>query len=374
MNSDFDDAFGGPPDGYAHAAGVDPLLIMLMIVLGLVAAGFVGLIVYLGRRRGLKRLRAERAASAEAIYASVRRHLDKALASPGGAMLERGREVADVIEARLGFVLALKARPGRLIAALDEALAGRTAKPQAGPAPVRVKRALPTETHYLEVWKALQELNRIWEDKPRVLAMIVEQFRQPQRFLAAARRARARGKTIVLLHPGKSRAARDSAATHTGAMAGDYQVMRAWVERAGVVFAETLEELGDIAEIALRCPAIPSGGAAVLGESGAFKALTLDLCEDLGLDLPVITDQNSPALRAALPAFVGVSNPLDITAQGLVDPDIYRRTLEALFQDDRFGCVVAGIIQTDQVTLGIKTPPILAALDEGKPGEPVIVA
>lgn len=172
MNSDFDDAFGGPPDGYAHAAGVDPLLIMLMIVLGLVAAGFVGLIVYLGRRRGLKRLRAERAASAEAIYASVRHHLDKALASPGGAMLERGREVADVIEARLGFVLALKARPGRLIAALDEALAGRTAKPQTGPAPVRVKRALPTETHYLEVWKALQELNRIWEDKPRVLAMI----------------------------------------------------------------------------------------------------------------------------------------------------------------------------------------------------------
>ena len=176
MNSDFDDAFGGPPDGYAHAAGVDPLLIMLMIVLGLVAAGFVGLIVYLGRRRGLKRLRAERAASAEAIYASVRRHLDKALASPGGAMLERGREVADVIEARLGFVLALRTRPGRLIDALEDALdpglAGKAAKPQTGPAPVRVKRALPTETHYLEVWKALQALNRIWEDKPRVLAMI----------------------------------------------------------------------------------------------------------------------------------------------------------------------------------------------------------
>ena len=37
----------------------------------------------------------------------------------------------------------------------------------------------------------------------KVIAMITEQFRKPRRFLAAARRARAAGKTIVLLHPGK---------------------------------------------------------------------------------------------------------------------------------------------------------------------------
>ena len=208
----------------------------------------------------------------------------------------------------------------------------------------------------------------------QVIAMIVEQFRKPARFLAAAARARALGKTIVLLHPGKSSAARESAATHTGAMAGDYQLMRVKVERAGVIFAQTLEELGDIAEIALRCPTIPAGGVAVLGESGAFKALTLDLCEALDLDLPQVDDSNAPALRAALPDFVGVSNPLDITAQGLVDPDLYYRTLAALFGDDRFGSVLAGIIQTDPVTVGIKLPPILRAVGDLKPTKPVIFA
>jgi acyl-CoA synthetase (NDP forming) len=84
--------------------------------------------------------------------------------------------------------------------------------------------------------------------------MIVEHFRAPARFLAAARAARRAGKPIVLLHPGKSSAARRSAATHTGAMAGDYSLMRAKVEREGVIFAETLQELADIAEILLRCP------------------------------------------------------------------------------------------------------------------------
>ena len=208
----------------------------------------------------------------------------------------------------------------------------------------------------------------------RVIAMIVEQFRNSRRFLAAARRARALGKTIVLLHPGKSSAARASAATHTGAMAGDYQVMRLNVERAGVVFAETLEELGDIAEIALRCPAPIAGGTVVLAESGAYKALTLDLCEELGLDLPVLDDANAPALRAATPDFVGVSNPLDVTAQGLVDPDMYRRILSALYTDDRAGVIVVAIIQTDPVTVGIKAPPILQAVRDAKSTKPVIFA
>jgi acyl-CoA synthetase (NDP forming) len=207
-----------------------------------------------------------------------------------------------------------------------------------------------------------------------VLAMIVEQFRQPARFLAAARAARAAGKTIVLLHPGKSSAARESAATHTGAMAGDYAVMRLLVEQAGVIVAETLEELGDIAEIALRCPSLPSGGTAVMGESGAFKALVLDLAEDLALSLPALTDDNAPALRAALPEFVGVSNPLDLTAQGLVDPDLYARTLTALLQDPRIGTVVLGVIQTDHATIGIKVPPILGALRARSDAKPVIFA
>lgn len=208
----------------------------------------------------------------------------------------------------------------------------------------------------------------------QVIAMIVEQFRAPQRFLEAARRARSAGKIIVLLHPGKSSAARESAATHTGAMAGDHQVMRVKVGRAGVVMAETLEELGDIAEIALRCGPIPAAGVAVLGESGAFKALTLDLCEGLDLALPQISDDTAPALRAALPPFVGVSNPLDLTAQGLADPDLYYRTLAALFPDERFGSIIIGMIQTDPVTIGIKLPPILRAVETLRPTQPVIFA
>lgn len=208
----------------------------------------------------------------------------------------------------------------------------------------------------------------------QVIALIVEQFRQPRRFLAAAHRAHAAGKRVVLLHPGRSLAARASAATHTGAMTGDFEIMRTKVEQAGVLLATGLEEFSDVLDLALRCPSLCGGGTAVMTDSGAFKALTLDLCESIGLALPAPAGECATRLRAAMPDFIPVSNPLDLTAQPLVDPDLYRRTLAPLLDDGGFGSIVLGIIQTDRTTSALKFPPLLAALRERKPAKPVIFA
>jgi acyl-CoA synthetase (NDP forming) len=207
-----------------------------------------------------------------------------------------------------------------------------------------------------------------------VISLYVESVRRPAAFMAAAARARAAGKPVVLLHPGKSRRARESAVTHTGALAGDHQLMRAKLERLGIIFADTLEELGDITEIALRCPSLPGANMAVLGESGALRGLAFDIAEDLGLDLVDLNDANSPALRAALPDFVPVSNPADITAAGLAEPEIYTRVLSALLTDERVGSVVAAIIQSDPVTSRIKFPHIIRAATGNAAGKPLIFA
>jgi len=208
----------------------------------------------------------------------------------------------------------------------------------------------------------------------RVLVLVVEQFREPKRFLELARRARREGKFVVLLHPGRSKAARASAATHTGAIAGDYDVMHTLVTYEGVIHVESLEEVVDVAQILVRCPQLPAGGAAVFTESGAFKALTLDLCDRIGLSLPELSANAQQALRKVLPAFIPPSNPLDLTAQGLADPDLYRRTLPPVLEDDSFGSVVLGIILTDPKTTRLKLPPIVDAITALKPRKPIIFA
>jgi acyl-CoA synthetase (NDP forming) len=71
---------------------------------------------------------------------------------------------------------------------------------------------------------------------------------------------------------------------------------------------------------------------------------------------------------------VPVSNPLDITAQGLSEPSIYTRTLDALLEDDRVGTVLAGIIQAEPITCAIKYPPILAAVEGKTLTKPLVFA
>jgi acyl-CoA synthetase (NDP forming) len=207
-----------------------------------------------------------------------------------------------------------------------------------------------------------------------VIAMYVESLRRPQAFLAAARRAREAGKPIVMLHPGKSNKAQESAATHTGAMAGDYALMKAKVGREGVIFAETLEELGDIATMAVTCKALPGANMAVLGESGALRGLAFDIAEDIGLDLVDLNDDNTPAMRAILPDYVPVSNPTDITALGLSEPEIYTKVLTVLLEDPRVGSVVASIIQSDPITSKIKFPAIIKVLEDGTFPKPLVFA
>lgn len=212
------------------------------------------------------------------------------------------------------------------------------------------------------------------DEHTHVIAMIVELFRQPRRFLELVHRARSQNKQIVLLHPGRTSAARESAATHTGALAGNYDVMRTLVAHAGVIIVDTIEELIDVSHILIGCGSVPRGGTVVFTESGAHKALSLDFCQDVGLPLPELTTQTAEHLRRILPDFIPPSNPLDITAQPLAEPELYQKTIPVLLSDEGFGSIVLAIILTDEATSRFKFPHLLNAIRAMGSAKPVIFA
>ena len=179
----------------------------------------------------------------------------------------------------------------------------------------------------------------------RVIVVFAEQIRDPERFLRCVAQARALGKPVVVLHPGRSDAARASAQSHTGALAGDYATMKALTSHHGAVMVESLEELIDVSELIARFPEPPTAGAAVVTDSGAFKGMALDQCEQEGLDLPALPGAVAATLQKELPDFIAASNPLDLTAQGITQMDLYQRTLTPLIKEPTFGSVMmAGII------------------------------
>jgi acyl-CoA synthetase (NDP forming) len=202
--------------------------------------------------------------------------------------------------------------------------------------------------------------------------MLAETIRRPAEFLEHAAAARARGKPIVLLHLSRSQAARESAKSHTGALAGDYAVMEAFVRSQNVVLVDTFDELIDTANVLAHYPKPPGGGAGIVTDSGAFKGFALDRCDALGLPLASFNSGTCAVLEATLPEFSAVSNPVDLTAQAAFDYGMYTRSVNALMEDPGVGCVLASIISGGPEA-GLKRA---ASLVDGKieNGKPLVCA
>ena len=148
----------------------------------------------------------------------------------------------------------------------------------------------------------------------RVIVLYCEQIRRPREFLAACRCARAAGKSVVLMFPGRGVKSRKAAQSHTGALLGDYAVMRTQVEDAGALVVNTMDELMDVVEILARYPVPPTKGPGILTASGAFVALTNDFAENLGLDIPQLEPETLRRASEVLPSYGNYGNPLDVTA------------------------------------------------------------
>jgi acyl-CoA synthetase (NDP forming) len=190
----------------------------------------------------------------------------------------------------------------------------------------------------------------------QVVAMYAEQLRRPRLFLALARRARAVGKPIVLLMPGRSARARDAAASHTGAMAGDHATAMALLQREAVITVDTLDELFDTTAILLRHPRPEPGGTAFVTGSGAMKNIALDLADAVGLALPALSADTVAQLTAKLPSFAVAENPLDYTTIGVRQPGLIGEILQIACADPAVGSLV----------LAIPVGPVMAQRDKAQ--------
>jgi acetate---CoA ligase (ADP-forming) len=197
-----------------------------------------------------------------------------------------------------------------------------------------------------------------------LIACFVEALRDGPRFLAAARRA-AGHKPIVMLKGGRSDAGRRAAGSHTGSLAGTWEVYRAACASARVVLAEETEEFFDAIETLVTIPrARPGGrGIAVVTVSGGPSVIAADTAEREGLAVPALSAATQTALRAVLPSFAAVGNPVDLTPQ--VEPARIGPAVRRVFDEPGVDGVVA-------VNVGLDIPEfadgvVAAARASGKP-------
>ena len=208
----------------------------------------------------------------------------------------------------------------------------------------------------------------IENDQSRAVVMLAETIRRPDAFLKHAAAARAKKKPIILLHLSRSQQSREAAKSHTGALAGDYDIMASFVRAQDVVLVESLDELMDVMITLAHYPNPPMGALGVVTDSGACKGFSLDYADFVGMPVANLTTETRTRLRATVPAFVEAINPVDVTAQAMFDPSLYTKSINALMQDDQVGGVVASII-SGSPEVGLLRSGFIAEgkVDNGKP-------
>jgi len=155
------------------------------------------------------------------------------------------------------------------------------------------------------------------KDEVGVLVLLLEEMRGASRFLGLADQAASLGKPLIVVKLGRSDAARRSALSHTGAMTGAEFAYDAVFRHAGVIRAEDQDEVLDIAAAFASGP-LPAGrNVGIVTISGGVGVWLADACERHGLAVPELDDHIQNDLRAFIPDYGGVSNPVDITAQAL---------------------------------------------------------
>ncbi len=160
------------------------------------------------------------------------------------------------------------------------------------------------------------ELINAYVDDPetRVILSYLEGVTDGRALMAAARRALATGKPLIILKAGNTEQGKRAAESHTANLTGNYDVYRAAFRQCGVVEVQDVHEAVDMTRCLVN-GRLPKGRrVAVMGGSGGAAAMFSDQADEVGLTLPSFAPETMVMLKASLPPLSSLKNPIDYTA------------------------------------------------------------
>jgi acetyl coenzyme A synthetase (ADP forming)-like protein len=170
----------------------------------------------------------------------------------------------------------------------------------------------------------------------RAILMYVEGMRDGRRFLQEAYKTTIK-KPIILLKSGRSSTGKQSAGSHTGALAGISEVSDGAFQRAGIITIENSDELFPAAETLSSLPTLKNNRIAILADGGGHATIAADLLTDLGVEIPPLTEKTQSRLQEILPPNASLRNPVDVAGGTDSNPALFADCADAILKDREIG-------------------------------------
>ena len=137
-------------------------------------------------------------------------------------------------------------------------------------------------------------------------------------------------KPIVMVKPGSSRAARRTAASHTGSLAGNDRIWQGFFAQSGATRVDSVQDMAHAIHALQQLPRATGHRVAVLGTGGGSSVVAADACSRAGLDLPTLSAEARAELRKTIPAAGNIiTNPVD-AHDVMTDPSLMPTVLNVL--------------------------------------------
>lgn len=179
------------------------------------------------------------------------------------------------------------------------------------------------------------------DPETKAVAIYIESIEDGRRFVEAASRCSA-AKPVMAVKVGKAGAGVSAARSHTGAMAGRYEIYRAAFKKAGII------ELNGYEDFLVACKAFGLTSSAagrrvmIITDGGGMGVNIADACEQAGLTVPGLPEEVAEELCSIFPSYFAIGNPLDLT--GSATDESFALSLSKTMAGDWYDMVIVAAL------------------------------
>ena len=150
------------------------------------------------------------------------------------------------------------------------------------------------------------------DPETKVILLFLESVQRGRKFFELTREI-SKKKPIIVTKSGRTAGSARAAASHTGAIVGDFTAYRTAFNQAGVIFSKTGLGMIDYAK-AFDWQPLPGGNrVGIITNSGGTGVELVDLCYENGLEVPELPEEVQERLKPQMVPFASARNPVDVT-------------------------------------------------------------
>ena len=182
------------------------------------------------------------------------------------------------------------------------------------------------------------------DTETQVIAMLIESISNGRELFEEIDRT-TDIKPVVILKTGRTSSGQRAAASHTAALAGDYEVTAAALRQAGAHLVTDGQTLLDTAAALDKQPVQRGKRVAIITNSWGTGVELTDLLTDHGLEVPALSARLQEEIRALLPDQGSAVNPVDVTTQWHRFTEMYGSTIRLLMESDEVDIILPVLLQ-----------------------------